>query len=231
MNILVVEDDTSLANALEAILNRAGYQVDVVYDGNDAQSYALASEYDVIVLDVMIPKKSGLEVARDLRRAGLATPIIMLTAKSQLADKVAGLDSGADDYLTKPFAPQELLARIRALTRRVGEVVFEEITAGDIALNIQTYELRSTREPSLNIRLSQKEFQILQILMGAGSAITSKEALISKVWGVDSTAEDNNVEAYISFLRKKLEFVESQMHIQTIRRVGYVLTEADREGK
>ena len=223
MKILVVEDEVRLAEALSQIMQEQKYQVDVANDGNDGLDYALYGDYDVIVLDVMLPGKDGFEVVRALRAAKVQTPVIMLTARDDVRDKIRGLDKGADDYMTKPFVPEELLARIRALSRRQGEVLLEEISMEDLTLSLSTNDLLCGAK---SIHLAFKEFEIMKILLSNQKAIVSKEMLISKVWGDDSDAEDNNVEAYISFLRKKLSFLGSSVQISTIRKVGYRL-EAD----
>ena len=220
MQILVVEDDVRLANALAHILEESNYLVDVVYDGETGLAYALSTIYDVVVLDVMLPKKNGFDVVRELRREKVTTPVLLLTAKDAIPDKIVGLDSGADDYMTKPFAPEELLARLRALTRRQGEVIFETLEFGDLVLDLDSCELRHGTN---TIHLGFKEFSILKILMANPSQVISKDILIAKIWGVESTAEDNNVEAYISFLRKKFAFLESDVRIETLRKVGYRL--------
>ena len=220
MQILVVEDEKRLAEALSQILKEKKYMVDVAYDGEDGFDLARSGIYDVIILDVMLPVMNGLEVAQRLRREKVATPILMLTAKDQVADKVAGLDSGADDYMTKPFSPDELLARVRALTRRQGEVVLEELTYEDLRLNLSACDL-SCGERS--VHLNYKEFEIMKILMGNPQLVTTKDDLIVKVWGYDSNAVDNNVEVYISFLRKKLDFVKSRVEIVSLRKIGYRL--------
>ena len=223
MKILVVEDELRLAEALQQIMQEQKYQVDVANDGNDGLDYALYGDYDVIVLDVMLPGKDGFEIVRSLRAAKVKTPVIMLTARDDVRDKIRGLDKGADDYMTKPFVPEELLARIRALSRRQGEVLLEEISMEDLTLSLSTNDLLCGAK---SIHLAFKEFEIMKILLSNQKAIVSKEMLISKVWGDDSDAEDNNVEAYISFLRKKLSFLGSRVQIATIRKVGYRL-EAD----
>ena len=223
MKILVVEDELRLAEALQQIMQEQKYQVDVATDGNDGLDYALYGDYDVIVLDVMLPGKDGFEIVRALRAAKVKTPVIMLTARDDVRDKIRGLDKGADDYMTKPFVPEELLARIRALSRRQGEVLLEEISMEDLTLSLSTNDLLCGAK---SIHLAFKEFEIMKILLSNQKAIVSKEMLISKVWGDDSDAEDNNVEAYISFLRKKLSFLGSRVQISTIRKVGYRL-EAD----
>ncbi|MFV0440853.1 MAG: response regulator transcription factor [Lachnospirales bacterium] len=222
MRILVVEDDKYLSEALEHILKKDGYFVDKVDNGEDGFYYAQNGEYDAIVLDVMMPKMNGYEVIKKLRDEDISIPTIMLTAKSELDDKVTGLDSGADDYLTKPFEPKELLARLRALTRRVGNVILEELKYEDLTLNIDTQELHTDKRTVL---LTNKEFLILKAFLSNPQGVFSKDDLIIKVWGYDSEAEDNNVEAYISFLRKKLEFVETKVAIVTIRKLGYKLGE------
>ncbi|MFV0519338.1 MAG: response regulator transcription factor [Lachnospirales bacterium] len=224
MRILIVEDDKYLAEALEHILKKEKFQIDKVDNGEDGYYYGKSAEYDAIVLDVMLPKMNGFDVIKKLRQDGINTPTIMLTAKSDLHDVVAGLEKGADDYLTKPFEPKELIARLRALTRRVGTVLLEELKYEDLVLNIDNLELTCTNK---QIVLSNKEFLILKTLMASPSVIISKEDLIVKVWGYDSEAEDNNVEAYISFLRKKLEYLNTSVAINTIRKVGYKLGKKD----
>lgn len=218
MQILIAEDDERLAAALEKILKDNEYNVDVVHDGEDGLNYGKTGMYDVIILDVMMPKMNGFEVTRELRRAGLNTPIMLLTARDATTDKITGFDSGADDYMTKPFSPAELMAHLRALTRRQGEVQFERLDAGDLQLNLESYELTCGKK---SLQLSYKEFSILKILMTNPGTIVSKDTLIDKAWGITSSAGDNNVEAYISFLRKKLTHLGSESKIETIRRAGY----------
>lgn len=220
MQILVVEDEKRLAEALQHILGEQKYMVDLAFDGRDGLDYALSGIYDVIILDVMLPKLNGYEVASQLRKEKIDTPILMLTAKDQISDKVKGLDSGADDYMTKPFAPEELLARIRALTRRQGEVVIDELKYNDLVLNLSTCDLICNVK---SVHLNFKEFEIMKILMQNPQIVTTKEDLIVKVWGYDSNAVDNNVEVYISFLRKKLDFISSNVEISSLRKIGYRL--------
>lgn len=222
MHVLVVEDDVRLAEALARILEDNGYIVDTVHDGQAGIDYGESGTYDVIILDVMLPKVDGFAVAQRLRRAHVSTPILLLTARDATTDKITGLDAGADDYMTKPFSPAELMAHLRALTRRQGDVVFETITAGDLTLNLESLDLTCGGE---TIRLSQKEFAIARILLGSPGAVVSKEALIARAWGPDSNASENNVEAYISFLRKKIGHVGSTARIETIRSVGYRFAE------
>lgn len=223
MHVLVVEDDVRLAEALARILEDNGYIVDTVHDGQAGIDYGGSGAYDVIILDVMLPKVDGFAVAQRLRRAHVSTPILLLTARDATTDKIAGLDAGADDYMTKPFSPAELMAHLRALTRRQGDVVIETLTAGDLTLNLESLDLTCGAE---TIRLSQKEFAIARILLGSPGAVVSKEALIARAWGPDSNASENNVEAYISFLRKKIGHVGSTARIETIRSVGYRLAES-----
>jgi DNA-binding response OmpR family regulator len=222
MKVLIVEDEVRLADALGQIMKEQHYQADIVYNGTDGLSCGLSGEYDVIVLDVMLPGENGFQVVKKLREARIQTPVLMLTARDDIQDKVTGLDRGADDYMTKPFIPEELLARIRALSRRQGEVIVEEMKFGDLTLNLSANDLCCGTK---SIHLGYKEFEVLKILMSNSGRIVSKETLISRVWGSDSDAEDNNVEAYISFLRKKLNFVGSSVEISTLRKVGYRLEE------
>lgn len=224
MRILVVEDERRLSDALVQILTEAHYQAEAVYDGDDGLSYALSGQYDVVVLDVMLPGMDGFEVVRELRREHCAVPVIMLTAKSELADKVHGLDMGADDYMTKPFAPEELLARVRALSRRQGDVALERMEFSDAALDLNTCDLSCGGR---SVHLGYKEFEILRIFMANPHTFVPKEDLIVKVWGADSEAIDNNVEAYISFLRKKLAFVGAHVAITARRKVGYRLEDSN----
>lgn len=220
MQILIVEDETRLANALAQILIEQKYMADVAYNGSDGLDYALSGIYDAIILDVMLPGMNGYEFAQRLRQEKIETPILMLTAKDAISDKVTGLDSGADDYMTKPFAPEELLARVRALTRRHGEVILDEISFEDLSLNLSNTDLKCGVK---SVHLNFKEFEILKLLMSNARVAVTKETIITKVWGYDSDAEDNNVEAYISFLRKKLHFLKSKVSITAIRKVGYCL--------
>ncbi len=223
MNLLIVEDEIRLADALGEIMKEQKYITDIVYNGTDGLYYAKNNCYDVIILDVMLPGMNGFDIVRELRASHIATPVILLTAKDDVRDKIAGLDNGADDYMTKPFVPEELLARIRALTRRQGDVILEEQNFLDLTLSLSTCDLICG---SKSIHLSYKEFEIMKLLMANQKSVLSKDFLISKVWGSDSNAEDNNVEAYISFLRKKLAFLGSHVMISTIRKVGYRLEDA-----
>lgn len=220
MHVLIVEDEVRLAEALGQIMAEQRYLSDMVYTGTDGLEYALSSQYDVIILDVMLPGMDGLEVARRLREAKVSTPILMLTARDDISDRVAGLDHGADDYMTKPFASEELLARIRALTRRQGTVTTEVITFSDLTLNLSTRCLQCSGQ---EVRLGYKEFEVLRLLISYPKMVVPKEDIILRVWGADSEAEDNNVEVYVSFLRKKMAFLGSNVSIRTVRKVGYYL--------
>lgn len=222
MNILVVEDEKRLAQALVQILGQEKHRADMVHTGDDGLYYALSGQYDLIILDVMLPGLSGFEVAQRLRAEKNATPVLMLTARDEVSDKVKGLNLGADDYMTKPFSPEELLARVRALGRRPGDLVYEEMDFGDLRLGLSSGQLSCGDK---SVRLSRKELEIMKILMAAKGGLTAKETLIVKVWGADSSAEDNNVEAYISFLRKKLAFLRSRVSISSSRMMGYRLEE------
>ncbi len=222
MRILIVEDEKRLAEALAEILTEQKYSTDVVHDGVSGLDYAMSGIYDGIILDVMLPGMNGFEVVRSMREDQVSTPVLLLTAKDEIADKVRGLDSGADDYLTKPFSTEELLARVRALTRRKGEIAPEELSFGDVSLDTSNFLLKSGEK---SVRLGRKEFEVMQILMRNEGNVVSKESLLEKVWGTESNAEDNNVEAYISFLRKKLFFVGSKVLISTVRKMGYYLSE------
>lgn len=221
MKLLLVEDEKQLSEALQQILIKNKYTVDAVYNGDEGLDYALSDVYDVIILDIMLPKLNGIEILKMIRKRKISTPVILLTAKGSIEDRILGLDSGADDYLPKPFSPDELLARLRALTRRNGDFINENILEfSDIKLNLSTYDMEVNDN---SITLTQKEFEILKYFMQRPKLVVSKDDLITKLWGFDSDIEHNNIEVYISFLRKKLAYVESNVKITTIRRVGYRL--------
>ena len=221
MKLLLVEDEKQLSEALQQILIKNKYSVDAVYNGDEGLDYALSDVYDVIILDIMLPKLNGIEILKMIRKRKISTPVILLTAKGSVEDRILGLDSGADDYLPKPFSPDELLARLRALTRRNGDFINENILEfSDIKLNLSTYDMEVNDN---SITLTQKEFEILKYFMQRPKLVVSKDDLITKLWGFDSDIEHNNIEVYISFLRKKLAYVESNVKITTIRRVGYRL--------
>ena len=221
MRVLIVEDEVRLASTLQDLLELNGYTADVCHDGEAGLDNALSAIYDVILLDVMLPKLDGFTVLRRLRAEGNATPVLRLTARSELSDRVEGLDCGADYYLTKPFEPKELLACIRALTRRQPELRNTDVLEyGDLKLIKNSFTL-SCGDRSL--RLSRKEFDMMELLMLNRELVITKENLLLKIWGYESDAEDNNVEVYVSFLRKKLEHLHSTVKIKTIRMVGYCL--------
>lgn len=221
MRVLIVEDEVRLASTLQDLLELNGYTSDISNDGESGLDNALTGIYDVILLDVMLPKMDGFTVLRQLRKSGSATPVLMLTARSELDDRVQGLDCGADYYLTKPFEPKELLACIRALSRRQPELHSSDaLEYGDLTLDKNTFSLNCG---SHSVRLSRKEFDMMELLMRSRELVITKENLLLKIWGYESDAEDNNVEVYISFLRKKLEHLHSKVRIKTIRMVGYCL--------
>lgn len=220
MKILIVEDDESLALAIAQILNEQKYQTEIAYNGEDGLDYALHDNYDLILLDIMLPKLDGFSLVKKLRQNKNNSPIIMLTAKDDIHSKITGLDSGADDYITKPFVKEELLARIRANARRQGDVIINTLSFCDLNLDLDTAILSCNTK---SIQLSFKEFSILKILLVHPNLVISKEVLIDKVWGNESEAEANNVEAYISFLRKKFQFIGTKVSINTLLRLGYRL--------
>lgn len=228
MRVLVIEDEPRLAATLQDLLELEGYTADVRHDGEAGLDDALSSIYDVILLDVMLPKLDGFTVLRRLREAGSATPVLMLTARSEVSDRVEGLDRGADYYLTKPFDPKELLACIRALTRRQPELRNTDLLEfGDLRLEKNAFTLSCGQR---SVRLSRKEFDMMEMLMLNRNLVLTKESILLKIWGYESDAEDNNVEVYISFLRKKLTHLHSCVKIRTIRMVGYCL-ETEEAGK
>lgn len=221
MKLLLIEDERNLSDALVHIFKKEKYSVDAVYDGESGLDLGLAGIYDIILLDLMLPKKNGIEVLKELREQEITTPVLILTAKDSITDKVQGLDSGADDYLAKPFSTPELLARIRALLRRKTENINEDsISFGDIELNISSYELISGTK---RVKVSLKECEIMKYFLQRPNFVVTKDELIIKLWGYDSEAEYNNIEVYISFLRKKLLFLGAKTEISTVRGAGYKL--------
>lgn len=222
MKLLLAEDEKRMAQALIQILKLENYEVDYFADGLSALSAAESNMYDVIVLDVMMPELSGYEVASAIRKKGIWTPILMLTAKGELEDKVTGLDSGADDYLTKPFMTKELLARLRALCRRVSHNNDNLLVYGDISLDTNTFMLSCTTNGQ-SVRLSEKEFRILEYLITNQGQILTREQFAVRIWGFESDSEYNNVEVYMTFTRKKLSFVGSKTVIKAVRGIGYEL--------
>ena len=223
MRVLIVEDEVRLAETLRDLLELEHYAADISHDGESGLDNALSDIYDLVILDVMLPKKDGFSILRKLRQAGKTVPVLMLSARSELSDRVEGLDCGADYYLTKPFEPKELLACVRMLTRRQPEQRGSNaLEYGDLRLETDTLQLCCGER---SVRLSRKEFDLMELLMRSRDMVLTKERLILKVWGYESDAEDNNVEVYISFLRKKLEHLHSGVKIRTIRMAGYCLTQ------
>lgn len=224
MKVLIVEDEKQLADALVEIMKMQHFSADAVYDGQDGLNYAKTGNYDIIVLDMMLPKLNGLDVLRALKKAKVNTPVIFLTAKSDVTDKITGLDCGADDYLTKPFSSAELVARIKAVQRRKNGLLSDNMEACGLSLNPDTYELAYGNQ---KIRLGGKEYQIMECLMSQPLRIWPKEQLIEKIWGYDCEAEYNIVEVYISFLRKKLTAINAPAAIKAVRFAGYSLENSD----
>ena len=222
MRILFAEDEKSLSRAVTAMLEKSNFSVDAVYDGQDALDYLRAGNYDGAILDIMIPKMDGIEVLKTIRAEGIRTPVLMLTAKAEVDDKVLGLDSGANDYLTKPFSSKELLARIRAMTRSQTAQQSSVLSFGNITLDQSTYMLSG---PGGSFRLANKEFQMLETLMANPHHLISSERFLEKIWGYDSDAEINVVWVYISYLRKKLTALNANVQIKATRNAGYSLEE------
>ena len=223
MKILIIEDEKTLADTLKALFEKKGFEVDAAYDGEAGEAYAELGVYDLLILDVMMPKMNGFEVARRLRMRHVGVPILMLTAKSAVEDRIQGLDSGADYYLTKPFDTRELLASVNALLRRQGAEV-NELSLGNTVLDLETASLSAGEK---SVRLSAREFDIMRTLMKNGSRNVSKESILTKVWGYDSEAVANHVEVYAGFLRKNLRLIGSNVRIEAVRNLGYHLETDD----
>ncbi|MCM1289813.1 MAG: response regulator transcription factor [Corallococcus sp.] len=220
MKVLIVDDEVKLADALGEVFRRNKFLADVVYDGEDGYFYAKKGDYDVVVLDVMMPNMDGFQVVQKLRQVKCNVPVLMLTAKDEVSSRVKGLDCGADDYLTKPFATEELLARVRALARRQSELVYDSFSYCGTVLNTGNYTLSCGDK---SVSLGAKEYEIMRLLISNPAQVISKDAIISKVWGLDSDITENNVEAYMSFLRKKLFYIGSKLTISSKRLLGYFL--------
>lgn len=220
MRILLAEDERSLSKALKAILTKSNYSVDCVFDGEEAVSYAMASEYDLVIMDIMMPKQDGISALKEIRSKGNSVPVLMLTAKAEIDDKVEGLDSGANDYLTKPFATKELLARIRVLTRQPQSAGDNILKFGNLTLDRGSFELSS---PKGKYRLAGKEFQMMEMLMMNPGILISTEKFMDKIWGIDSDADISTAWTYISYLRKKLTALEADVQIKAVRNSGYTL--------
>ncbi|MBP0971709.1 MAG: response regulator transcription factor [Oscillospiraceae bacterium] len=219
MKILIVEDEKVLADSLKLMLTSKGFEAEAVYDGESGEQYAMLNIYDLIILDIMLPKQNGYQVADHIRQKRNTTPILMLTARSDIEDKVEGLNAGADYYLTKPFDARELLACVNALLRRQGSQV-NELCFGDTRLDLESASLICGEN---SVRLSAREFEVMRMLMVSGTNHVSKESLLTKVWGYDSNAVENHVEVYVGFLRKKLSSIGSDLRIEAVRRLGYHL--------
>lgn len=222
MRLLLAEDEQALSKALKAILERNNYSVDCAFDGQEALDYLEADNYDGAILDIMMPKADGITVLKEIRRKGNSLPVLLLTARSEVDDKVEGLDAGANDYLTKPFNSRELLARIRAMTRVQSAQTDSRLTVGNVTLDCATYELSTL---SGSFRLANKEFQMMEMLMSNPKNLISSERFMEKIWGYDSESEINVVWVYISYLRKKLTALKANIRITAMRNAGYRLEE------
>ena len=220
MRLLLAEDEKELSRALTTILERSNYSVDAVYDGEEALEYLNSNNYDGLILDIMMPRVDGLTVLKKLREKRTLIPVLLLTAKSEVDDKVEGLDAGANDYLTKPFAAKELLARIRAMTREHTSAVNASLHTGNLTLDLASYTLSS---PTGNFRLTNKEFQMLEMLMANPGQLIPSERFLERIWGYDSEAESNVVWVYISYLRKKLTALHANVQLKAARNAGYFL--------
>lgn len=220
MRLLIIEDEKELADGLETVLRNHGYLVDVVYDGLSGLDYILSNIYDLVLIDIMLPKLNGLDILKNIRQQKIVTPIILLTAKSEVEDKIKGLDCGADDYLTKPFDARELLARVRARTRKQEEYADNRKFFGDIYIIQETQELYCGK---YSVKMGNKEYQLMEFLVLNPKRILSKDILINKIWGPLDVSEYNQLEVYISFLRKKLKYVHSNIQIRNTKNVGYSL--------
>lgn len=220
MKVLIADDEKTLVSMLKEILRQNKIDCDAVYNGEDAVEYAKATEYDLLVLDIMMPKMNGFEALKKIREHKISTPILMLSAKSEVCDKVNGLNFGADDYLTKPFAAEELIARVKALTRRKSEFVGDTLSYDDLTLSKDTFVLSNGKQ---EIKLSSTEYKIMELLLQHPNKIVNKERLVEKVWGWDNDSDYNNAEVYISFLRKKLLAMKTKVIIKAVRGAGYTL--------
>lgn len=226
MRLLIIEDEYKLSEAMSESLRRENYIVDVSYDGEDGLNKALKGIYDVIILDLMLPKINGFEILKYIRGEKISTHVIILSAKSELEDKVKGLDIGADDYMTKPFYIKELLARLRVFSRRNGEIQDNSLLFGNLKLDLKTCEI-SNIETNQSMVLSGKEFALIEFLFRNKNQVVNRDQITERIWGYDSDSQYNNVEVYLSFIRKKIKFLESNMRIKAIRGLGYILEEID----
>ena len=230
MKILIIEDEFNLADAISSMLKSKKYSVEIKTDGEEGLDEALTDIYDLIILDVMLPHMNGFEILKTLREEKISSKILMLTAKNTIDDKMIGFNNGADDYLTKPFHMEELLARVNVQLRKTNGTISDIITLGDISLNIKSMELSNNNENS-KVKIIGKEFQLLELFMGHPNQVMEKEQLFVKIWGYESECDINTLEAYISFIRKKLKLIKSNIKLKAIRNMGYVLEVSDEEVK
>ena len=226
MRILIIEDEYSLADAISEALMRENYVVDISYDGEEGLDKALCGIYDIIILDLMLPKVDGLEILKYIRDDKISSYVIILTAKGELDDKIKGLDKGGDDYMTKPFHIRELLARIRAVSRRKDDIEEDSLLLGDLKLNLKTYDIVNIHS-NQSMTLRGKEFALMEYLFRNKNQVVEREQIAKRIWGYDNDSQYNNVEVYISFLRKKIKFLEARVKIKSIRGLGYMLEECN----
>lgn len=222
MRILIIEDEPGLSEALQCAFTMEHYIADTALDGEPGYLHGATGIYDAIILDIMLPKMNGYEILKKLRSEGISTPLLMLSAKSEVEDKITGLDYGADDYLTKPFEMQELMARIRAIARRPGKIESSLLSYHDMVLNLKRCCI-SNSQTHQSVQLGRKEFQLLELFMRNQEQIITREQIAEKIWGYDATAEYNNVEVYVSFTRRKMNFIGTKARIKAIRGIGYLL--------
>ena len=230
MKILIIEDEYNLADAISSMLKKEKYSVEIKTDGEEGLEEALSGVYDLIILDVMLPHKNGFEILNELRSEKIETKVLMLTAKSTLEDKITGFNKGADDYLTKPFHMEELLARVNVQLRKNNNITNDVLTLSDISLNIRNMEL-CNNNTNVKVKIIGKEFSLLELLMNNPNRVMDKEQIFVKIWGYDTECDINTLEAYISFIRKKLKMIESKVNLKAIRNMGYVLETCDEEIK
>ncbi|MBQ6135340.1 MAG: response regulator transcription factor [Bacilli bacterium] len=230
MKILIIEDEYNLADAISSMLKSKKYSVEIQTDGEDGLEEALTGIYDLIILDVMLPHKNGFEILKELREEKINSKILMLTAKNTIDDKMIGFNNGADDYLTKPFHMEELMARVNVQLRKTNNISSDAMELGDIILNIKTMELCNKNEDH-KVKIIGKEFQLLELLMNHANQVMEKEQIFVKIWGYDTECDINTLEAYISFVRKKLKLVKSKINLKAIRNMGYVLEVEDEKVK
>ena len=230
MKILIIEDEFNLADAISSMLKTQKYSVDIKTDGEEGLEEALTDIYDLIILDVMLPNKNGFEILKELKEEKIKSKVLMLTAKNTIDDKMVGFNNGADDYLTKPFHMEELLARVNVQLRRTNHVSNDIMELGDITLNIKSMELSNKKDNS-KVKIIGKEFQLLELFINNPNQVMDKEQIFVKIWGYDTECDINTLEAYVSFIRKKLKLVKSKIKIKALRNIGYVLEVFDEKTK